>query len=125
MMTLAQASTDVQNLFGTVAPPPGSSAFADPVTGLSKLIATGVRLFIFTAALLLLFYMLWGAFDWVLSEGDKEKVSKAQNKITNALVGFILIFIALAAFGIVTGDVLGIIKNEPGVGWTFTLPQIQ
>ncbi len=37
-------------------------------------------------------YLLWGAFQWVTSGGDKEAVSKAQKRITNALVGLVITF---------------------------------
>ncbi len=124
-MKIAQVPNDIKDIFGDkITPPPGSSSFADPVAGFGHLMVTGLRLFIIVAALFLLFFMLWGAFDWVTSSGEKEKISKAQSKITNAVIGFFMIFVALAVFGLVTGNILGVIKNEPGQGWTFSLPTL-
>jgi hypothetical protein len=40
-----------------------------------------------TAALLTLGYLIWGAIDWIISEGDKTKYENARNKITHALIG--------------------------------------
>lgn len=36
------------------------------------------------------FMFLWGAITWILSGGDKAHVENAKGRITNALVGFVL-----------------------------------
>lgn len=114
MNLLAQS---MQDIFGKVAPPPGSEAIAgDPIEGLGKLISLAIKLFITGAGLMLAAYLLWGAYDWITSGGEKEKVSKAQNKITFALVGMVLVFIVITGYGLIAGDILGIIVNTPD-GW--------
>jgi len=32
-------------------------------------------------------FMIWGAVDWIISEGDKQKYEEARNKITHAVIG--------------------------------------
>lgn len=114
MNLLAQSMDDI---FGKVKPPPGTEAIAgDPVEGLGKIISLGVKLFITGAGLILLAYLLWGALDWIISNGEKEKVQKAQNKITYALVGMLAVFIIIVIYGVMAGDILGIIENTPD-GW--------
>lgn len=123
MNFLAQNS-DVQNAFGTVAPPPGMDFGGnDPVGGFGMAIAFGIRLFIIIASLFLLIYLLWGAFDWITSGGEKERIQKAQNKITNAVIGLILVFVALVGFNLIAGNLLGIITPGPN-GWEFKLPTL-
>ena len=108
---------NVEDIFGKVKPPPGTEAIAgDPVEGLGKIIGLAINLFITGAGLFLLVYLLWGAFDWITSNGEKEKVQKAQNKITYALIGMILIFVVIVVYGVIAGDILGIIQNTPD-GW--------
>lgn len=46
------------------------------------------------AGLILFFYLISGGFDLLLSGGDPKKAESAKGKITNAVVGFIIIFIA-------------------------------
>ncbi len=111
------------DIFGKISPPPGQSKFADVQTGLPKLIAFLVNFIILVAGFMLLTYLLWGALDWITSEGDKEKMSKAQNKITNAIVGMLLVIAALVIFGFIAGDILGIVTRT-ATGWTFKLPTI-
>ncbi len=115
----------VEDIFGKVTPPPGMNIGAgDPIQALANFIAFGVRAFILFASGALLIYMLWGAFDWINSSGEKEKVAKAQQKITNAVIGMILVFVALTVFGLLTGNILGIIENKNGV-WQFKIPTLQ
>ncbi len=110
-----------KDIFGTVNPPPGVAPYSDPTTGLPKLIKLGVNTFILIAGLSLLVYLLLGALDWISSGGDKEKLNKAQNKLTNAIIGMLLIFVAIVVFGLIAGDILGLFKRT-GSGWIFTLP---
>ncbi|MFN4212591.1 MAG: hypothetical protein ACK4FL_01340 [Microgenomates group bacterium] len=115
----------VEDVFGKISPPPGMNiGVGDPVQALANFVGFGVRVFIIVAAGALLVYMFWGAFDWITSGGEKEKVAKAQQKITNAVIGMILVFAALTIFGLLTGNILGIIVNENGV-WKLQIPTMQ
>jgi hypothetical protein len=46
------------------------------------------------AGVMLLVYLLWGGFDYLTSMGDPKKAEGGRNKITNAVIGFIIIFAA-------------------------------
>lgn len=46
------------------------------------------------AGFLLLLYLIWGGFSYMLSGGDPKAAESAKQKITNALVGFVIIFVA-------------------------------
>ncbi len=116
-MNLAQVDPTIQQLFGTVAPPPGAP------TDLGVFIGGTIRIFLIVAALALLIYLLWGAFDWITSGGEKEKIEKARNKITHAVIGIIVVIFALSLFVVIAGNVLNIITISPG-GWQFNLPKI-
>jgi len=114
---------DDTNPIGQISPPPGIGTFGDDVsTALAKLFETGIRLFIIVAGIVLIIYLLWGSFDWITSGGDKERLAKAQSKITNAAIGMVLIFVMLSVWGLITGNILGIIKIRNGIG--FTLPTL-
>lgn len=110
------------NLFGKISPPPAMNiGGGDPFLGVSKIFSFGLRMVIIVAGFFLLVYLFWGAFDWITSSGEKEKVTKAQQKITGAIIGLLLIFAVLTIWGLLMGDILGIIKNTPQ-GWQFNLP---
>jgi len=42
-------------------------------------------------SLAVIVYFLLGAFTWITSGGDKTKVEEARNKITNAIIGLVLL----------------------------------
>ncbi len=48
------------------------------------------------AILIVLIMMIWGAFEWIASGGDKEAVGKARGRIINALIGLAVLAIAYA-----------------------------
>jgi len=59
------------------------------------------------AGLLVLLYLLLGGFQLMTSAGDPKKMQEAKGKLTNALVGFMIIFMAYWLVQIV-GKILGI-----------------
>lgn len=70
-----------------------------PKEGYSNLgdFVTNVMTFAFTIAVLVVLVMLiWGAFEWITSGGDKEAVGKARNRIINALIGLAVLAVAFA-----------------------------
>ena len=116
MKYLATVDPAIQELFGGISPPDAMNVGGDkPVEGLGKFIAFGINMFILVAGMFLILYLLMGAFDWINSGGEKEKIEKAKNKITNALIGMLLVFVVLTVFNLLAGNILGIVK--PGGGW--------
>lgn len=58
-------------------------------------IATVALPYLFSIAGILLFlYLVWGGFDYLLAMGDPKKAETGKHKITNAIIGFVLIFAA-------------------------------
>jgi len=50
------------------------------------------------AALMVLLYLIWGALEWITSSGDKGKLENARNKITQSLIGIIVLSATTALF---------------------------
>ncbi len=90
----------IGDVFGKISPPPAIQDFsrkdATGAQGISAFLSNLISLIYIFASITLLFMLLWGAFDWITSEGDKEKVKSAQNKIINAFVGIMLFAVAFA-----------------------------
>lgn len=100
----------IGSTFGTITPPSSIAQFLSGdqtgATAISKFLSNLVQLIYIFAAITLLFVLLWGAFDWITSEGDKEKVAAAQRKLINAIIGIMLFAVAFAilkVLGIFTG----------------------
>jgi hypothetical protein len=118
------AQVDTSGVIGKIKPPVNDPLYSGDVnTSLAKLISTGISLFFFVAGLATLLYMMLGAFDWITSNGEKEKIAKAQNRIQSAAIGLLLIVVVLVVFNLIMGTVLGG-KFGIGEGFTFSLPTI-
>lgn len=66
----------------------------------------GVTFLMVLAVLISFAYLLWGGIDWITSEGDKEKKKRAKDKVTWAIIGLAIVFLALFAMqmlGVVVG----------------------
>lgn len=58
------------------------------------------------AGLVLLFYLVMGGFSWMLSGGDPKAIESAKGKITTAITGFVILFVAywlMQLLGLVLG----------------------
>lgn len=101
---------DIGSTFGKITPPSPIANFggkdATGATGIGTFLSNLISLIYIFAGIALLFMLLWGAFDWITSEGDKEKIKSAQNKIINAIIGLMLFAVAfglLRVLGTFTG----------------------
>ena len=84
------------------APSQGIAANTSPQT-----VITSVISLVFVAAILLvLFFLILGAFNWITSGGDKEKIKSARGTIVHALIG-----LAILALAFVIANVAGQILN--------------
>ena len=74
--------------------------FGEIISSLLKYLFAG-------AGLLLLLFLIYGGLSLMLSRGDPKAVQSAKDKITGALVGFIIVFVSYWLVQIV-GTILGI-----------------
>ena len=80
----------IPTIFG-IGPGAPETAFGSWITAILSLVMT-------IAGLLLLLYLIWGGVEWITSGGDKGKVESARNKITNAIIGIIVLAASVAIF---------------------------
>ncbi len=57
--------------------------------------------------LLTIMYFLWGAFEWLMSEGDSGKLQKARNKMMHAAIGLLILVSAFIIIGFVSRLLFG------------------
>jgi hypothetical protein len=61
----------------------------------------------YAAGIALLIYLIIGGLQMMLSKGDPKAVQAAQGKITNAVIGFVIVFLAYFIVQLL-GQILGI-----------------
>lgn len=73
-----------------------SKAFGSGVlpSDIGELITTIIPYLFYAAGILLLIYLIAGGLQLMLSRGDSKAMQGAQAKITNALIGFAIVFVA-------------------------------
>ncbi len=78
-----------------------------PTTTIGGLVSNALRITFIVGALLVLFFIVIGAIQWITSGGDKEKVGGARKMIVNALIGLALLALAFLIVRVV-GTILNI-----------------
>lgn len=90
----------------------------DPKTAPSTILTSALTIVYIVAALLVLFFLILGAFRWITSGGDKDSIGKARGAIVNALIG-----LAILALAVVIVIVVGKVLNINILG-SFTIPNL-
>jgi hypothetical protein len=80
---------------------------ANPSQPLANFISSLIGFLTIFGALAFIIWVIIGAYSWITSEGKPEKLEKARNHITQALIGFFILVAAYALVGLV-GKILGI-----------------
>jgi len=101
----------LQDAFGTVAPPPQLKTLTDQsgAGGINIFLGKAITLLYEVAAVIVVFMVIFSAFQMITSGGEKEAVSKARNRLTYAIVGIVLLafsFLILRVLGSILGFTL-------------------
>lgn len=81
----------------------GPRSTGTPGTLVNNALQTVIAIFFTVGAIGLIVMLMWGAVQWILSGGDKEALSKAKGRITNALIGITLLALTFVIVEIVGG----------------------
>lgn len=72
----------------------GGQEITGPLVGINNvgdLIGEILKFLIPLAGIILLFVVIWGGYDLILSQGSAEKIKGAKAKITAGIIGFVLL----------------------------------
>lgn len=61
---------------------------------LAGFISPLLQIVFYIAAFLAFYFLIWGAYQYILASGNKENLAKARARITWALVGLMVVFMA-------------------------------
>src|SRR3989339_1095608 len=79
------------NFGGQTIEGPLKGAEGQPIENLGQLVSRVLEFLVPFAGVILLFVLIWGGFDYMMSQGNPEKLKSAQAKITTGLIGFVLL----------------------------------
>ena len=107
-----------QSIDAGVKSPPG---IVPATTSIGSIVTFLVAFIIVIAVLAAVLYIVIGAFQWITSGGDKQKVADARNHILAAVIGLIIIALSFVIINVITTALgLGPITNLK----ILTLPEI-
>lgn len=75
--------------------------------GLNSIVQTAIWFLMAAAFFIALTYLIWGALDYILAEGDKQRIQNARQKFIFAIIGLVVVLLAFFIVGVV-GDIFGI-----------------
>ena len=81
-ITIDPKAVPTQNRFDT-----STFVIADAIT-------QAMSLALYVGGSLMFFWAIWGVFDYIRAEGNKESLAKARKKIQWAIVGFIILILS-------------------------------
>lgn len=71
------------------------------LTTLQSILSNGITLFLIFGILLTIITIIWSGIQWGSSGGDKAKLQSARNRITWAVIGFILLLLSFFILNII------------------------
>lgn len=104
-----------QGIINPVIDPSVGTGPGEPIIG--RVIGAVVGVFIVVGAIMALLHLLFGAVKWITAGGDKTQMENARERITQAIIGLIILA-SVWALMVFIGSFLGL--NFPN----FTLPGI-
>ena len=85
----------------------GSGTEIRGIINIGNLITALVSVFLVLATIAALLYFVLGGLSWIVSDGEKAKLEQARNKITQAILGLIVVASAWAIWSLV-GNFFGL-----------------
>jgi hypothetical protein len=81
--------------------PPRGIIHTGGASSLNSIISVGLNLAVMAGIIVCLFMLIWGGFDWLMSEGDKQKLSRARQRLAMSILGLIVVLISFMIINII------------------------
>lgn len=87
---------DVKNNIGNNALNVGQKAGYESNIDLASVVGIVIQAFLGILGVIFLVYMLYAGYNWMIAQGDEERVTRAKDTIRRAIIGLIIIIAAYA-----------------------------
>lgn len=77
-----------------------AGGLAGATTGPGEYFSSIIGGIMVVAVLLVFFYLIWGAIEWITAGGDQSKIQKGRDKIVQSIIGIIVLASTLAIFSV-------------------------
>lgn len=72
----------------------GPGEITDRFSDIGEVISALIPVMLSIAGLILFIMLLWGGYDFLFSGGDPGKIESGRTRIFNAIIGFVIVFVA-------------------------------
>lgn len=80
---------------------------------LATIVSNVIGLMTIVGGIWFIFQLIWGAYDYLYAGAEAERVQKAKKRISNAIIGLVIVVAAFAITSLL-GSILGIEILDPG-----------
>ncbi len=118
--TVAAAACPDQSMLGFPAWFNGLECTGDAATGYTVtpqtvndtwiIVMNVVQWLILTGGYIALYFIIWSGFKFITAEGEPDKIKQARQTITNAVVGLIIVLVAVAVVRTIQAGIAGVVK---------------
>lgn len=98
--------SNIEQVFGKIIPPSFVQNIGTGEQGISRIITTIINIIYTIAAIAFIFMIIWSAWQWITSGGEKDKVAAARQRFTYAIIGVVILALAgliITILGEITG----------------------
>ncbi|MBI2596398.1 hypothetical protein HYW46_06755 [Candidatus Daviesbacteria bacterium] len=103
---MAYLAKSFQDIIGQITPPDPIQDIGRGGRGINTVLSNILTIIYIFGTIIFLFMIVISAVQWIVSGGDKEVVQKARSRITNAIIGIVLLALArfiVSLIGSITG----------------------
>lgn len=79
----------------------GEAGNFEVITEIGPFVSSVMSVILTVSALVTFLYLGWGGLNWIMAGGDKTKIEEARNRITNALIGLVVVAASWAIFSFI------------------------
>lgn len=97
----------IDNTIGGAGLPGSGFGLSDTTHVMGLFLRNFVKLGFIIGSIIFFFMLLWGAFEYITAGGDKDKVGNASKRMSNAMIGMVLL-LATYAISRLVNQVFGI-----------------
>jgi hypothetical protein len=85
---------------GNFTPPSDIISTGGP-NALANIITAGLNLTVLAATIVCLLILIWSGFDWLMSQGDKQKIANARQRLAFSIIGLFVVFTSFVLINII------------------------
>jgi hypothetical protein len=94
---------------------------ADVAANIETVVSRGIGMLTLASGLFFIFYFVTAGLDWISAAGEKAKITKARDKMTQSAIGLAVVIISYSVIGLI-GTLFGLDILHPAQTLLLLIP---